>query len=79
MIGGVIGYVLEFVGLACIITLLLIFCREASDWLGNKTKKLAYKYRIKNRFKNKPVAKCHCIDCLYYKNYCEMNGSGQCV
>ena len=79
MISGVIGCALELVGLACIITLLLFFCRDVSAWLGDKTAKLVYKHKIKNRFKNKPVAKCYCIDCIYREDYCKMNGTGQCV
>lgn len=31
-----------------------------------RVEKLRYAYRRKHRFDKKPIAKCYCIDCVYY-------------
>ncbi len=36
-------------------------------------------WKIKHRFKKKPVAKCYCIDCFYYKDNCKINKTGRCL
>lgn len=42
-------------------------------------RRIKRKYCYKHHFKNKPLAKCYCIDCIYYfKNYGRCSLSGMC-
>ena len=68
----VIGFL---VCLGVVVAFLSILLSYAVEKIG----KAVWKYKRKHRFNKKPIAKCYCIDCFYYKDNCEINKTGRCL
>lgn len=66
-------------GLLLWATVLLLGSAYAVDLVADAFKRTLYEWKIKHRFKKKPIAKCYCIDCFYYKDHCEINKTGRCL
>lgn len=78
LIGGNFGILLQIFGM-CFLTAALVFGGiHVYDILIDKYAKISWKWKIKHRFSGKPIAKCYCVDCLYYKDNCEINKTGRC-
>ena len=59
--------VLAFIGAIALLVILLFLLVLSIDFMRNVIAKIKWKYKYKHRFDKKPVAKCYCKDCIYYK------------
>lgn len=66
-------------GLVFWIVTLIVDCGLILGFFKDNYKRILYKWKVKHRFKKKPIAKCFCIDCFYYKDHCEINKTGRCL
>ena len=57
---------LILVGAATLIGLLFGCIMLLTCEIKSYVEKLRYTYKRKHRFDKKPIAKCYCIDCVYY-------------
>ena len=79
MLGGNFGILLQTFGICFLVVALIFIITYTADFLGNKVEKIIYIRKVKHRFKKKPITKCYCIDCFYYKDNCKTNRTGQCL
>lgn len=73
MIGGNLGAILQTLGICFLAVVLIIISVYTADFLGNEVERTIRNYKIKHRFKNPPIAKCYCMDCVQYeekRGYC---------
>lgn len=66
-------------GLLSWIVAIIVGCVHILGIFINNYKQILYKWKIKHRFKKKPIAKCYCVDCFYYKDNCKTNKTGRCL
>ena len=66
-------------GLLFWIVTIIVGCAYILGFFLANYKRILYKWKVKHRFKKKPVAKCYCIDCFYYKDNCKINKTGRCL
>lgn len=64
---------LAFIGIITIIGLAIFSLILIWEGVGELINKAVWKYKYTHRFDKKPIAKCYCKDCVWYRGngYCQ--------
>lgn len=72
-------YILAMLGGLMVAVCLISVLHELLDWAKNHIYFLSTAYKNKKRFNSPPLAKCHCGECEYWRQFNNDEESGYCT